>query len=265
MNEIEMKEKLESLLKDFDYTPKYQIDVMGKKIDVPVKYSDASAFMVFFSVSLEKVKNLLKSNRLVPVIITPNKCLMGITFFDYRACPVGPYHEFTFSIPVLVDSGFHIPFLPIIFDSFFKNFGYNVILMGTDSDISRAHIEKIFSYPMVNKNLYINLEERDNLLSANIKDAGVEVISMTHDSPRSYKLEKKRYNTYYKKDGRIYNVKLQTFSFCTKIFGKTQNSCVHIGSHQISKMLKELGVNPEPLASVYYKRAIEVAEGPVDV
>jgi len=34
MDEIEMKEKLEELLKDFNYAPQYQVDVMGKKIDV---------------------------------------------------------------------------------------------------------------------------------------------------------------------------------------------------------------------------------------
>src|SRR3989344_1379406 len=163
MNEIEMKEKLEEMGRRHDYSPKYQVDVLGRKVDVPVKYSNASALMVFFSISLKKAKGLLDSERLTPVSIFGNKCLLGITFFDYRDCPVGPYHEFTFSIPVLVDSKFHIPFLPIIFDSFFKNFGYYVILMGADSDVSRAHIEKIFPYPMVNKNLYINLENDNNL------------------------------------------------------------------------------------------------------
>jgi len=34
MDEIEMKKKLETLLKDFNYVPQYQVDVMGKKINV---------------------------------------------------------------------------------------------------------------------------------------------------------------------------------------------------------------------------------------
>ena len=260
-----MKEKLEEIVRKYNYSPKYQVDVMGKKVDVPVKYSDASALMVFFSISLKKAKSLLDSERLTPVSILGGRCLLGITFFDYRDCPAGPYHEFTFSIPVLVDSKFHIPLLPIILDSFFKNFGYYVFLMGADSDISRLHIEKIFPYPVVNKNLHINLEESDDLLIASIKDAEVEVISITHDLPHSYTLEKKGYNTYYKKDGRIYDVKLQTFSYYAKIFGRTKNSYIHMGDHQISNNLKELGISSKPLVSVYYKRAVEVAEGPTGV
>lgn len=264
MNEIEMKEKLESLLTEFDFSPKYQVNVMGRKIDVPIKYSDASAFMVFFSISFKKAKEILNSSRLSPVRIIGNKCLLGITFFNYRDCPVGPYHEFTLSIPVVVDTIFNIPIIPILFDSMFKNFGYYVILMGIDTDIARKHIEQIFPYPLFDKNISISLRENGKYLLADINDNGEKVISMRSSLPNKYKLEKKGFNTYYSKDDRIYKVRLNVFSYNKTMFRK-KDLHLKFGDHKISKMMKGLDITPKPFMGIYYKNAIEFVNEPKEL
>jgi len=258
LDKIQMKSKLEALLSGYDFTPKSQVDVMGKKVDIPVKYSDASAYMVFFSASLAKVKNLLKSNRLTPISIMGGRCLLGITFFDYRDCPVGPYHEFTFSIPVMIDSKFTVPVIPVIFDSFFPNFGYHVILMGADTDIARKHIEQIFPYPTINRNTPISLIEDGENLFASIKDGGEEIVSVSGKLPTHYKLTNKKYNTYYEGNGKLYRVKLNTFSYCSKMFG-SNNLHFNFGSHEIAEMIKSLNLSLNPIMSVYYRQAIEIA------
>ena len=262
--EIKMKEKLEEMFRKHGYSSKYQVDVMGRKVDVPVKYSDASALMVFFSISLKKAKNLLNSERLTPVSIFGNKCLLGITFFDYRDCPVGPYHEFTFSIPVLVDSKFHIPFLPIIFDSFFKNFGYYVILMGTDSDISRKHVEQIFPYPILKRIISVDFDKGVNSLIVNVKDGHDEVMSISAELPKDYRLERKGYNTYYSVGDKLYKVRLTAFSWQGGL-SNIKNFEFTLGSNDISRKLKELEVSMQPLKGFYHKIATEVLDGPEEV
>ena len=199
MDEIEMKKRLDVLMKDFNYIPQYQVDVMGKKVDVPVKYSDARAFMIFFPISLKKAKDFLGSDRLMPVSIMNGKCVLAITLFNYRDCPVGPYNEFTFSIPVRVDAKFNTPILPLIFDSLFPNFGYQVILMGVSNEISREHINRIFPYPLVDKNIFISLEEKGEDLFGCIRDGNEKIFSVSFKKPHNYKLRRKCYNTYYKK------------------------------------------------------------------
>lgn len=257
-----MKEVLEEEVKKYRYTPEYQVEVAGLKIDVPVKYADASAFMVLFPISMEKAKNLLKSSRLTPVSILKGRAVLAITFFDYRESPVGPYHEFTFSIPVVVDSKINIPILPLIFDSLFPSFGYHVVLMGADSGISREHIEKLFPYPTFDKNLMIDLHVDGSELSAIIKDGGEEIILVRQVLPIAYKLGKKGYNTYYTRGGFIFKVRLQTFSYSAKI-RKVNNFQVKLGSHQISSLLREMCINiDEPVTSIFYKKAVEIASGP---
>ena len=54
MTENQVKKKLEEMVRRHGYAPKYQVEVMGRKIDVPVKYSDVSALMVFSHNNSEK-------------------------------------------------------------------------------------------------------------------------------------------------------------------------------------------------------------------
>lgn len=258
LQKSEMKKNLLSLLNNSDKKSESQIDVSEKKVDIPVKYTDASAFLVFFSASLEKVKNLLKSDRLSPVMTTPGRCLFGVTFFDYRECPVGPYHEFTFSIPVMVDSNFKIPLLPIVFDSLFSSFGHHVVLMGADTNIAREHIEKIFPYPLVYGDTPIKLLEKDGILSASIVVDGQNVISVDHRLPQKFKFEKKKYNTYYEKDGKLFRVKLNTFSYQSKIFNN-KDAKVTIGDNQTARFFNDLDITPKPVICVYYRQAVEIA------
>lgn len=258
MDRFGMKNNLQSLLSRLDIVSDSQIDVQGKKVDIPVKYTDASAFLVFFSASASKAQNFLKSKRLLSVKISPNRCLFGVTFFDYRDCPVGPYHEFTFSIPVMVDSKFNIPLIPIIFDSLFPNFGHNVILMGADTYVARKHIEQIFPYPLVDRDTPISLREDNGILSASINDDGNNIISVKHKLPKSYKFENKKYNTYYEKDDKIYRVRLNTFSYQAKMFNNKDSSVI-LGDNETSKIFKELEISPKPILCVYYKQAIEIA------
>ncbi|MCK5060114.1 MAG: hypothetical protein KAR00_03180 [Candidatus Pacebacteria bacterium] len=264
MNETEIRKKLVNLSEEYNYSLKYQVEVMGKQIDVPVKYSDASALTLFFPVSIDKTKEILNSKRLNPVAITPNKCLLAITFFNYHDSAVGHYHEFTFSVPVLVDSKFTCPILPIIFDSFFPNFGYNVILIGADTEISRAHIEKIFPYPAFKKDISIILDENDNKITASIKDKTGEVISVNLSVPNNYNFSKEKYNTYCTENEKVFRVQLNAFLYWEKIV-KMNNFKINLGNHEISKIFRKLNMAPKPISGVYYKKAIEIASEPKEI
>lgn len=264
MDEATIKEKFDAFLKKSNLEPHHKVKVMGKDIDVPVKYLDGSVFMIFFPISFKKAKDLLQSNRLTPVRLMGDRCVLGITIFEYRDSPVGPYNEFTFSIPVMIDSKFHAPILPIVFDSFFKNFGYYVILLGADTDIARKHIDEIFPYPTFNKNVSISLNEKNGRLFAGIKDEKEEIASFDFILPGSYTFAEKKYNTYYKKNNKIYRVKLDTFLYWRQMF-RMKDLRFSLGDHEISAMLKGLHISSKPLLGIHYKKTIEIASAPEEI
>lgn len=263
-----MKEKLEEMLQKHGYVPKYQVDVIGRAVDIPVMYADASALMLLFPAPAERVGRFLRSGRLVPIGIMNGECLLAITIFDYRKSPVGPYKEFTFSVPVLLDAKVRVPLLPIVFESLFKKSGHCVIQIGADNDTARAHIREIFPYPLFDRNLSINLADDSTVVRARIAAHGQEIFSTEHPlfPDSKYRIAKRCYNTYFTDRGQVYNVRLTTFSYSARgIFPRDARVTVGNGNHTLIEILREIGIRQRPLFSLYYKNAVEIAEAPVPV
>ncbi len=264
MDEVKIEEKLNNLLKDFDYTPKYQVDVMGKKIDVPVKYSNVRAFMFFFPISIEMARKLINNKRLEAVSILKKKCLLGITIFDYIECPVEPYREVALSIPVILDSKISIPFLPLIFDFLFKKFGFYTILLAMNNDIARKHSEIIFGYPTYDKNINIDIKEESNgytLISASEGSEKILSIGIKKGSGNLRRIRKKS-NTYFIKDDKIFNAEL---NYAAYELAEKNGSAIDLGNHKISRIIKNLLFQNKPLRSIYYAKAIEILYSPKEV
>ena len=259
---MNLEEKFEEFKKEKlkNFKPVGQVDFLGKKIDMPFKYSDASAVMAFFPISYKKANDMIGNDRLKPVSILRGRSVVGITIFEYRECPVGPFCEFTISIPIVHDSKIRIPIFPLLFSPMFENFGFHVIMLGANSDIAREHIEKIFGYPTYNKNIDIHIKEQGEYLFANINDNNKNIISLKEKIPKKYKPTKKRFNTYYSKNNNIFRVKLDTVVFLGRSKYRNGHS-LDIGNHEISKILKHLNIENNCLELMHYKKAVQIAGG----
>ncbi|MEA2088825.1 MAG: hypothetical protein U9O55_03240 [Patescibacteria group bacterium] len=257
-----LEEKFENLKKEKlkSFEPISQVNFLGKQIDMPFKYSDASAVMAFFPISYKKANDMIGNDRLKPVSILRGKSVVGITIFEYRECPIGPFCEFTISIPVIHDSKIRVPIFPLLFDSMFKNFGFHVIMLGANSDIARSHIEEIFGYPTYHKNIDISIAEQDKYLFASLSCNDKNIISFKGKTPKKYKPMKKKFNTYYLRNNDIFRVKLDTMVFLGRSKGK-KSSIFDFGNHEISEILKSLDIENNCLEIVHYKKAVEIAGG----
>jgi len=234
------------------------VEVAGKMMGVPFSYADASAFMVFFPISLKKARELVKDERLKPVGVFGDMGIVGITIFNYRDCPVGSFGEFTISIPVMVKSKINLPLLPLIFDNKFKKMGFHVLLLGVNSNIAREHIIKIFGYPTLDKNIDIILEEKDGYLSAGLQDGGNEILSFKKSIPKRFRVVKRKFNTLFEMKDDIYKVKLDTVLLMSKSSEK-KDLDFKISDHEITDVLKSLNIKNKPLQSIYYRKAVEIA------
>ena len=119
-----MNSKLQQIASSYQYTLERQIDVFGQTVKIPVVYPDARAVMFFLPASFQKMTQTLASNRIKPVRLIEKKSFVAVTLFDYLKSDIGPFREFTISVPVLVDSKLNPPLLPLIFGEFFQRFGF---------------------------------------------------------------------------------------------------------------------------------------------
>lgn len=260
-----MESELKKLVREYGYVPQRNVSVFGRKINIPVLYPDATAVMIFLTAPRDKILSLMgkSANKLKPVTIWKNKTIFAITLFDYKQCEIGAYREFTFTIPVVANSRFIPPFLPLIFDSFFKSFGFFVLKLGANSDLSREHIKQIFPYPLYEKDAEVKIEENDRGLFASLIEDNREILTI-EGHPKitlKHKLQKKRYNTYFEKDNNLFKVKLDTFSFLSQSF-RDRNVSLRLNDHVLVEYIKQNTNNTKPLGIMYFKKAVEIAGEP---
>lgn len=232
-------------------------NVLGNDINTPVKYPDATARMVFFPISFEKAEKLISNNRLIPVRFLGKRAVLGITIFDYVESDVGAYRELALSIPVLKDPKFRCPFLPLIFDGLFKNFGFYTVLLAMNNDIGRIHSKKIFGYPTYSKNINVDINKNEKTLFISVKEGKEKIIDLKINNSKKAKLIRKSYNTYIKKDNNLNLVKMDIIAMMSESFlGK--NIEISLGNHYISKILKDLDLGDKAIGISHYTKLVEV-------
>lgn len=252
---------LKEKLKKYPYEVDYVHSVDGVNINIPMIYGDASTVVHFFLVDIKKAKNFIKDERIKPIAVAPGKTLLAINTFEYRELKSGSFEEFTFSIPVRFGKVLNIPLIPLIFDQVFKNSGFYVIQLGASNDIGRRHIEDIWGYPTYKNNLDISLSIQNNRITSTIADGDDLILEISEDLPnKQSKFQKRKIETYFKKGDDLRNVKLETLLFSTLWLGK-RNLDVKLGNHELSNMLRELGVEKK-VATVFYPNAVEIAAKP---
>lgn len=262
-----MENELLRILNGYSIKPTKHIVTSGISMSIPVIYPDASAVMVFLPIDSNKAKDFLKNTKFKPVTLGFNTALLGVTLFDYRKGEIGPYREFTFTIPVIPNNRFNPPLLPLIFDKFFSSFGFYVFHLGASSNLSRQHIRDIFPYPLYNKDIDVEIEEKGNNLTATLKEGNDVMFSIYAENflPSNYKLQEKDYKTYFSQGGKDYNVKLRTIAFIKENFLRGKVS-VNWSENPITESFKNLGIKKiDPIGIIYFKNAIEVAGEPREI
>jgi hypothetical protein len=73
------------------------------RLHVPVFYQDIGFMSVSILAPMERILDILPSNRLKPYRITPWNAALSITAYQYRESDLGPYNEVSISIPVTID------------------------------------------------------------------------------------------------------------------------------------------------------------------
>lgn len=254
--------KLQKELAQYPYKRDY-VHLVGKvNIDVPMIYSDASSAMYFFIVNIKDLSPFMKDKRVKPVSIFPGKTLLAINIFEYRESAVGSFNEFTYSVPVMMDSKLNLPVFPIIFDQLFSKLGFYVIQLGASNEAGREHIKEIWGYPTHDTDLNISLRRESGYLTSSIRDGKENIFTISEKLPKrsNLKFQKKKFKTYFSSENELRQVKLDTLLFEKTWLGSKELS-VDIGSHQLSGLLNSVKIKKK-LATVFYPYAVEIAGSP---
>ena len=125
----------------------------GVRIRLPVRYYDWSWMGALFPAPAAKVRGLLPTNKLQPVLLMPGIAMVALAAFEYRnIADVEPYNEFTVAVPVQYEPAVNAPGLPLFFHPLlaperYRKIGMYVHHLPVTTPAARDFGVEIWGYP----------------------------------------------------------------------------------------------------------------------
>ncbi len=128
---------------EFPQTAKH---IRKKTFKLPVFYYDTTSMTAIYTASTATVKKFMPHPDLYPLELTPGRCMIAFSAFEYRKTDIGPYNEF--SIAVLVTRGKKgIPGLSALGQMRRKCFHAWVWHLPVTTEIARYGGVELYGYP----------------------------------------------------------------------------------------------------------------------
>ncbi|PKL36049.1 MAG: hypothetical protein CVV44_17660 [Spirochaetae bacterium HGW-Spirochaetae-1] len=129
---------------------------ISKKYLFPTFYGDVTCAIGIFMCSYEKAAALVARelhHKIKPVKLTKGRSIIAFSCYEYKnVMGVAPYNEIAMAIPVMVNTAFRPPVLPMILDSF-SRFGYYIAGMPVTSFENQIRGNKIWGLPKVTQRI----------------------------------------------------------------------------------------------------------------
>lgn len=236
-----------------NYQNRGQIKVQDKIIDIPALYT-GKGITAIFPISYKKAVKLIDSSSAVPAILWPGKATLSITIFDFSESPVGPYKELVFSIPILHKPIVNIPLLPLLFNKFFKKFGFHVVDVIQSTKIAIEHGNALTGYPHNNELIDLEFNEDGDKIEVRVKTDTEDILTLTSSKPNKGANYFQTYMTYFDKDGKSFKIQMDIYGLRQKI-----NKCkLSLGKSHLSQIITQLGTRQDSLQTQYYPNVTEV-------
>jgi acetoacetate decarboxylase len=194
-----------------------------------------------------------------PVKMTRGRSIIAFSCYEYKnVMGILPYNEIAMAIPVMVNSRFSPPLLPMIIDKF-KHFGFYIAGMPVTSYENQLRGNKIWGLPKVTQDIDI-IQENGECIATAYEESGEEYLKLRipmGGKPAEFDVTS---NLYTKLNGKLrqnetnfkatFNV-IKNMGFLFKKGVKPDKEYIKIGDSPSAKILKELNIEEAPFQFRY--------------
>lgn len=221
----------------------------------PTFYADVTCSIGIFLCDYGAAESILPDRRMKPVRMTRGRSLVTIASYVYRnVMGIRPYNEVAMTIPVLVDSWFRPPVVPMILDVF-AGFGFYVFGMPVTSLENRIRGNRIWGLPKTLNRIDI-AEDAGECATVVFEEDGVTpCLTMRVPTGGAETLFDVGNNIYSVLDGRLLRARTRfrgTFKVTKhmgQLFrkgGEPEKPCLEIGNGPAAATLRRLGIERAP-------------------
>ncbi len=237
-------------------------DSVSKNYLFPTFYGDVTCGMGIFLCSYRKAESLVARGlhpAIKPVRLTRGRSIIAFSCYEYKnVMGVAPYNEIAMAIPVMVNTPFRPPVLPMMLDSF-SHFGYYIAGMPVTSYENQLRGNRLWGLPKVTQQIEIR-QEGDMCVTTAFEDDGAPYVTIRvprDGAPVEFDASSYLYS---RLDGKLlrsmtnfkaaFNV-TKHMNLLLKKNVKPQRSYLEIGNSQSAQMLRELEIEEHPFQLRY--------------
>jgi len=235
---------------------------ISKNYLFPTFYGDVTCAISIFHCSYDKAQKLVQENlssKVKPVKMTRGRSLIAFSSYQYKnVMGVAPYNEIAMAIPVMVNSKFAPPLLPMIMDSF-SHFGYYIAGMPVTSYENQLRGNNIWGLPKVTQEISVK-EENDLCITIAKEDDGNPYLTLKVPMTGSNAEFDVTSNLYSRLNGKLlqsetnFKANFAVNKYMDQIFkkgAKPDEEYITIGDSSSGKMLKDLDIEEHPFQFRY--------------
>ncbi len=231
--------------------------------ELPILYHRDDAFALYFTADAEKVKAMMPSDKLHPVILPGNKSIVVIVAFNYINTSIGTYGEVAVALPAVFGkktTSFN-GVIPALMESRYPGFGIVVMHLPVTSVETRDAGRGEWGYTKFIADMHFSINPE--YLECRLIEKSEHILNIRVRRNGFYLRDKKPLTTFSVKQGNL--IKTIIPQIATKrVSLMPSGSFLKLGDHPVAESIRHLGISPRPFMSVYYpERAAILPSGTV--
>ncbi len=217
--------------------------------ELPIFYFRDDAFSLFYTADPQKVKSLLPSDRLHPILLPGNRTIVGVAAFNYIDTSIGSYGEVGLVIPVVHSEKVPRILLPALLESRYPGFGVLVMHLPVTTRIARDGGRGQWGYTKFVADMAFTITPE--FMECRMKEKDREILTMRVARKGIPVRDKKPLVTYSVLNNNLIRTTIpQTGSFRLSV--GPGDSYLNLGNHPVAESFGNLGLGRSPLMSRCY-------------
>ena len=219
--------------------------------DLPILYFRDDFFGLYFSADYKKVKAIMPSTNLHPLMLPNGKAIIAITAYNYTDTSIGPYGEIPVAIPAVLNEKKSrlSSLLPLLKESNYPGFGALVQHLPVTKVLARDAGRGEWGYTKFVADM--NFRVTPEYFQCRMNDKDKHILDL-HVPKRGFRLkDKKPLTTYSVKDNQLIKTVIKQNGI-KRMSINTKGAYVKFGNHPVAESIKTLGIAPTPFLSFYY-------------
>ncbi len=218
-------------------------------LELPALYFREDSFLGMFTADLANVRRLMPSRSLHPVRTATGRALLAIAAYDYLETSFDPYGEVAIAVPV-VHGRRAAPVLPLLAEARWGGFGYLVLHLPVTRRSARDGGREVWGYAKFIADMkFRNTPER---YECRLDEGGDHILTLRVVKRGLLSPDRRPIVTYSVKDRALVRTTVPQTAITRTALGAGGSSLELGDAHPVARSLRELDVDPRPVATRYF-------------